>query len=159
MYVERGIDPIGSTSLQSDLEKRRKFAEAFQDILQRTLNGKSNSLPPKIEITGILIPCHQEVQGHLYKYKLGTEFNEYLLFMSDKLSRIAKNAEWEEVSIKGYLEIDNDIFEVEKITLMEIDEPAQVPASFREMPDDLEAYERTIFKKGKIEPPIEYLAS
>lgn len=159
MYVERTINPIESTSMRSDLGKDKKFTETFHDILQRSLNSKSNSRPPKIELTGLLIPCHQEVQGHLYKYKLGTELNEYFLSMSDKLSRIAKNAEWEEVTLKGHLEVGSNIFEVEKITLTEIDEPAQVPASFRELPYDLEAYERIIFKKGKIEPAIEYMAS
>ena len=157
MHTEK-INPIQSASLQSSLNKDRKFTENFQDIFHRALNGKSNSWPSKIELSGLLIPCHLEFQDRLYKYKLGTESNEYLLSISSQLSRIAKNAEWEEVSVKGYFDPSSDVFEVEKITLTEVKE-LPTPALFQEISFELEDYEKIISQRGKLEPIVDDLAS
>lgn len=159
MYVERKANSTEPTSLRSDLEKNSKFTERFHDMLQRALNSKPSSRPPKIEMEGLLIPCHKPVAGHLYRYKLVNELSEYLLLMPDKISRIAKTAEWEKVIVKGQLELGNNIFEVEKITLAEADEPDQIPTFFGEAAYDIEGYEKIISQKGKLETATEYIAS
>jgi hypothetical protein len=158
MLIERTNATEPASSL-NNLNTGGRFKETFQDILNRTLNNKSNSRPPKIELTGILIPCFQEIRGQVYRFKLGTDSNEYFLSMNTGLTQVAKNAAWEEVTVKGYLNLDTQVFDVEKIVLTEADEPYQVPAGMRETYFDLDAYEKIIHQRGKLEPAFDYLAS
>lgn len=158
MYVERNISPVETTSLTNNLSRDSRFGGTFHEVLQRTLSSKSNSRPPKLELTGLLIPCHKESFGRVFKFKLGTESNEYFLAMNSKLAQVAKNAAWEEVTVRGQLDLESNVFEVEKLTLTQTEEPIQVPTSFKE-PLDIDAYERIISQRGKLEPAIEYLAS
>lgn len=158
MYIERVINPTEAMSFKNSLNKGHSSSSSFHDIFQQALNSKSSSRPPKLELTGLLIPCYQQIQGQIFRFKLGTESSEYFLSMNSKLAQTAKNAEWEEVTVKGHLNIDSNVFEVEKLTLIQGDEPIQVPTTFKE-PLEIEAYERIINQRGKIEPAIEYLAS
>lgn len=158
MFVENTIRPTQSPSLRKNLSKDRSSSNSFHDVFQQALNSKSNSRPPKLELTGLLIPCYRELHGRVLRFKLGTQSNEYLPSMSPTLAQAAKNAEWEEVTVKGHLDLDNNVFDVEKLTLTEIDEPIQMPASFKE-PFDIDSYERIIHQRGKLEPAPEYLAS
>lgn len=77
---------------------------------------------------------------------------------NSKLAQAAKNAAWEEVTVKGQLDLESNVFEVEKLTLNQTEEPIQVPISFKE-PFDIDIYERIINQRGKLEPALEYLAS
>lgn len=142
MYVDRDINPV----------------ESFRDIFQRSLNNKSSSRPPKLELTGLLIPCYQELHGRPFRFKLGTDSNEYLLSMNSNLAQVAKNVAWEEVAVRGYLDLDSNVFEVEKLTLAEAEEPMQMPTNFKDI-FEADAYERIINQRGKLEPAVEYLAS
>lgn len=158
MFVERAINPTESVSLRNNLSKNKSSSNSFHDVFQQSLNSKSNSRPPKLELTGLLIPCYQELHGRVLRFKLGTESNEYLLSMSPTLAKAAKNVEWEEVSVKGHLDLGSNVFDVEKLTLTETEEPIQIPISVKE-PFDIDSYERIINQRGKLEPAPEYLAS
>jgi hypothetical protein len=158
MFVENTIRPTQSASLRDNLSKDSSTPNSFHDVFQQALNSKSNSRPPKLELSGLLMPIYKELHGRVLRFKLGTESNEYLLSMSPTLAQAAKNAEWEEVTVKGHLDLDNNVFDVEKLTLTEIDEPIQMPVSFKE-PFDIDSYERIIHQRGKLEPAPEYLAS
>ncbi len=158
MFVERAINPIESVSLKNNLSKNSSSSSSFHDIFQHELKSKSNSRPPRLELTGLLIPCYQELDGRILRFKLGIEPNEYLLSMSPALAKAAKNAEWEEVSVKGRLDLDSNVFHVEKLTLTGTEEPMQIPISIKE-PFDIDSYERIINQRGKLEPAVDYLAS
>jgi hypothetical protein len=60
MHIEQSIKPISPIILKNDTEnlnwKFNRQKETFRDIFQRSLNHKSGSRPPKIELTGMLIP-------------------------------------------------------------------------------------------------------
>lgn len=158
MYVDRNINPVESISFKNNLGKDARFSESFHDIFQRSLNNKSNSRPPKLELTGLLIPCYQELAGRVFRFRLGTESNEYLLSMNTKLAQAAKNAAWEEVTVRGHLDLENNVFDVEKLTLTQTEEPVQIPPNFKEH-FEIDVYERIISQRGKLEPAVEYLAS
>lgn len=158
MYVERTINPTESASLRNGLGKDSPSSGSFHDIFRQALNSKSNSRPPKVELTGLLIPCYQELHGRTFRFKLGTESNEYLLSMNNKWAQAAKNAAWEEVTVRGHLDLESNVFDVEKLTLTQAEELVQIPTNFKE-PYEIDAYERIINQRGKIEPAVEYLAS
>jgi hypothetical protein len=100
------------------------YKETFYDIFYRSLNSRSSSRPPKIELTGILIPCFEYSNGRVYRYKLGTDANEYYLNVNHSHSELVKLASWEEIKVKGYLDVDNEVIDVEKIKLIKAVEPA-----------------------------------
>jgi hypothetical protein len=158
MYVERTINPTESASLRNSLGKGSSSSGSFHDIFRQALNSKSNSRPPKLELIGLLIPCYQEFHGRTFKFKLGTESNEYLLYMNNKLAQVAKNAAGEEVTVRGHLDLESNVFDVEKLTLTQTEGPIQIPTNFKE-PYEIDAYERIINQRGKLEPAVEYLAS
>ena len=60
MYIQNSISPVQSLTLRSNGADLNQHKETFHDIFQRTLNNKSNSRPPKIELTGILVPLGRE---------------------------------------------------------------------------------------------------
>ena len=158
MYVERTVSPVESISFKSNLSKDARFSESFHDIFHRSLNSKSNSRPPKLELTGLLMPCYQELHGRTFRFKLGTESNEYLLSMNTKLAQVAKNVAWEEVTVRGHLDLESNVFDVEKLALTQTEEPVQIPTNFKE-PSEIDVYERIINQRGKLEPAVEYLVS
>ncbi len=99
-----------------------RFSLSFRDILKRSLSTKQKLRAPKLELSGILIPCYQEMSGHVFRFKLGTHTEEYLLSMNNKLMPLAQKAGWEDVTVKGRFINENKIFEVEKITINDIED-------------------------------------
>lgn len=159
MYTERVVNPIQPSFFKSNSTEFNKQKETFEDIFQRTLNNKSNSRPPKIELTGMLVPCDEVAHGYRFKFKLETESSEYLLRMSDTLVAIAKKVEWEKVSVRGCLNFEDGIFEVEKISLVESSQPFKFMPNVSESYFDIDTYKKLIALRGKIEVAPDYLAS
>lgn len=159
MFIE-SISPVQSTFLRSNTTHFNQNGETFRDVFQRQLNSKSNSRPPKIEVTGILIPFHKVIGGRLHKYKLETDATDYTLSMSEKIERIARKIELEEVTVKGLLDLDTNILEVEKISVTQLTEPIAPSIASEDFSfvggDD---YERAIARRGKLEPSFDNLAS
>jgi hypothetical protein len=158
MYIERALNPVQPSFFRTNSTEFNKQKETFHDIFQRTLKSKSSSRPSKIELTGILVPCKEIVGGHRFKFKLETESNEYLLSMSDTLSLIAKKAEWEEVTVKGCLSLEGNIFEVEKINIAQHGQPIKITTSVGDSYFDIDTYKKLIALLGIIEPAPDYLA-
>lgn len=131
--------------------------ETFYEIFQRTLNNKSSSRPPKIELTGLLVPNHKTLLSDHCKYILETDSKEYFLNMNEANVKIANKMECEEVTVKGYLDLEINVFEVEKISLAS--EPHRLLTSFPDTYFDLNEYKRIISQRGKLEPALDYLAS
>lgn len=63
MYIERAVNPVQASFFRSNSAEFNQKQETFHDIFQRTLNSKSSSRPPKIELTGILVPCNELAGG------------------------------------------------------------------------------------------------
>lgn len=156
MYIERSISPVQQSNLTTDF---RQYGETFYDVFQHALNSKSNSRPPKIELTGMLIPCNKMSQGQFYSYKLETDSKEYFLSMNKTLSEIAKKIEWEEVTVKGYLDLETNVFEAEKISLSKINDSSRLLGLLRDPYYEIESYKKIIEKRGKLEPAMDELAS
>lgn len=156
MYIEKTINKVTSTNMTTNFNQYR---DAFYDVFQQALNNKSNSRPPKIELTGVLIPCNKVFQGIFYKFKLETDSKEYLLSMSKSLTEVAEKIEWDEVTVKGYLDLENHVFETEKISLSRINDPTSLVGFGRDPYFEVESYKRTIEQRGKIEPALDDLAS
>lgn len=163
MYIEQSIKPISPVTLRNDLANlKNQFnhqKETFHDIFQRTLNHKSGSRPPKIELTGILIPLQRPATLNQCNYKIETDQNEYFLRMSDAVSLIAKKLEWEEVTVKGYLDPDEGIFEVEKISISNRNEPYRLSLGPADLYVELDQYKKSIARKGVLDVAPDYLAS
>lgn len=79
--------------------------------------------------------------------------------MSDGLSAIAKKAEWEEVTVRGCLSLERNIFEVEKISLAQNSQSFKITTSVGDSYLDIDTYKKLIALRGKIEPAPDYLAS
>jgi hypothetical protein len=159
MYIEKSINPVSSAFLRSNTTQFNHSKETFEDIFQRTLNNKSGSRPPKIELTGVLTPCRKMIQGYHCKFRLETDSNEYFLSMSDALAAIARKIEWEEVTVRGYLDPDDGLFEVEKISLSQKTEPFRLTTGPIDSYFELDQYKRTIAQRGKLDLSLDYLAS
>lgn len=159
MYIERTITPAQATFFGNNSTEFNRQKETFHDIFQRALNSKSNSRPPKIELTGFLVPCNKITEGLRFKFKLETDSNEYLLSMSDALSVLAKKAEWEEVTVKGCLSPESRVFEVERISLAKDSQPFKITSTLGDSYFDIDTYKKLIALRGKIEPAPEDMAS
>ncbi len=155
MYTDRVVNPIQPVFLKNSTEFRKQ-SETFHDVFYRTMN-RSNSRPPKMELTGILVPCDEVVESRHYKYKLETDSDDYLLSMTENLIAVAKKAEWEKVTVKGTLNMESGIFEVEKLTI--INESQSFKPNFGGLHFDIENYKKAIARLGKLEPIPDYLAS
>ena len=126
MYIEKSTDPVSKFNLRSDTVQLNHLRETFEDIFQHTLNNISGSRPPKIELTGILAPCNKVIRGYHCRFRLETDSGEYFLSMSDELVSVGKKIEWEEVTVRGYLDPDDGLFEVEKIRICQRSEPLRL---------------------------------
>lgn len=140
------------------VELSQRTGQTFSDILKHMLNNTSNSRPPKMELTGMLIPQRKWINGQCCRFKLATDSKEYFLRLSDALTPAAKKAAWEEVTIKGYFNIETNVVDVEKITLTQSAERYAVPIIF-DRSSDLSFFDRAINQIGWIEPAPDYLAS
>ena len=132
--------------------------DTFHDIFQRTLNHKSGSRPPKIELTGILIPVKEKNQ-HQCNFKLETDQTECLLRMGNPVALMAKKLQWEEVTVRGYLDPDEGIFEVERITLSKNNEPYRLSLGPSDLYFELDQYKKSIDRQGLLDVAPEYLVS
>lgn len=158
MFVDNIIKPVELTHA-AGMNNSHQSSESFQDILKRKLNSKSKNRPPKIELTGVLIPCHQECGGQTFRFKLGTQTNEYLLSIKHNLVDLATKASWEEITVRGVLDDERNIFEGEKMILKQSTEDDLVPVEFREPVFDADTYVRMIGQRGKLEPALDSVAS
>ena len=158
MLVDNVIKPVEFIQA-TGMDKNHQSSDSFQDILKRKLKSNSNFQPPKVELTGVLIPCRQEYGGQTFRFKLGTQSNEYLLSIKHNLFELAKKASWDEITVKGVLDDEGNILEVEKMILKQSVEEELVPVGFREPVFDVDAYVRMIGQRGKLEPALDYLAS
>lgn len=163
MHIEQSIKPISPVTLRSDTANLNKQfnqqKETFRDIFQRTLNRNSRSRPPKIELTGILIPLQRPATSNQYSYSIETDQNEYFLRMSDAVSLIARKLDWEEVTVKGYLDPDEAVFEVEKISISNRNEPYRLSLGPMDLYFEFDHYKRSIARKGVVDIASDYLAS
>ena len=126
MFFEKCVDPVSQSFFKSNPTQFRHRWETFEDIFQHTLNNISGSRPPKIELTGILAPCSKVIRGYHCRFRLETDSGEYFLSMSDELVSVGKKIEWEEVTVRGYLDPDDGLFEVEKIRICQRSEPLRL---------------------------------
>lgn len=131
----------------------------FHDLFKCALNTKSGSRPPKIELKGVLLPNNKKDLSGIYKFKLESNSKEYLLLMNEALTEIARRLTWEEVTAKGYLDLETNVFEVEKINRSRINDPAKAFGFWMEPYFEIESYKRAIQRSGKIEPALEELVS
>lgn len=159
MFIERSINSVQPAHLKSNTSHFNHNGEAFHDIFLRSLSNKSSSRPPKIEVTGVLVPISKIIGGHLYRFKLESNSSEYLLSMNNRLEGIAKKIELEEVTVKGYFNLDSNALEVEKITVSQASDPLKAEFTTDDSYFDTDYYERAIAKRGKLEPAFDYLAS
>lgn len=159
MYIQNSITPVLSAFLRSDSTQFNQNKQTFQDIFQHRMSKKSGSRPPKIELTGILVPCTKIVQGYKCKFKLETDSKEYFLSLCDAIASVAKKIEWEEVRVKGFLDPNDELFEVEKISLAHRTEPFRLTTAPIESYFELDQLKRTIAQRGKLDLAPEYLAS
>ncbi len=102
---------------------RKIYKETFGEIFDLTTRGQSGRRPIKIELEGILVPCIRSIHEKRFRYRLDSTTGEYFLSMNEALKSLAKKVEWEEVIIKGQLNPDAAIVEVEKICRSQKDEP------------------------------------
>lgn len=133
--------------------------ETFSEIFHYTLNNRSNSRPPKIELRGVLVPCDEILYGRHFAYKLETDSDEYLLMMAEPLISVARKAEWEEVYVKGVIDFEQNTFEVEKISLARLSEPFVSGVGWPVSSFDESLYKKMIEQHGTLEPAADYLAS
>ncbi|MBL7671377.1 MAG: hypothetical protein JNM39_12910 [Bdellovibrionaceae bacterium] len=158
MQIQNSFIPVLPAFLRSGAIQFSQNRDMFHDIFQRTLNSKSASRPPKIELTGFLVSCNKIVQGYQCYFKLETDSNEFFLSMSDAMTQVAKMIKWEEVTVKGFLDPDNGLFEVEKIRLAQRSEPFLLTVGSMDSYFDLDQFKRTIIQRGKLDLAPEYLA-
>lgn len=149
MNAEPSVRPL-ATNVRHDL---------FRDIFQRTLNQRSNSRPPKMELTGILIPAGPSESSQRGLFKLETDQSEYRLKMGANLCAVARKLEWEEVTVKGDLDPNGGIFEVEKISLTCKPEPDRVSLAPVDLLYEIDHYKKTIARKGMLDVSPDYAAS
>ena len=132
---------------------------SFHELLQRSLSGQSSSKPPKIEVSGLLVPTLSLISGQVVRFKLETNHREYFLSMNKNLEKIAKRVECEQVTVKGCFDLETQLFEVEKIFISRADSLVGIGSVPEALTWDDNFYKRTIAKFGKLEPAVEHLAS
>ena len=133
--------------------------EKFHEIFQRALSPKSGSRPPKIELTGILVPLAKKVHKPFCKFKLESDHAECVLKMGYTILMLADKMHWEEVTVKGYLDSDEGVFEVEKISLSKSNEPYRLFLSPTDLYLELDQYKKSISHKGLLEVAPDFLVS
>lgn len=138
--------------LTESLNKNHTFSELFY----RALHAKSNSCPPKFEMTGTLVP-NSEKTDHSYKFRLETSSSDYLLKMNKHLERTAEKMKWSDVIVKGYI-ASYEIIEVEQIIPITKSTQTRFAQFYKEPFDELDTIRHTIDHDGKIEPAIEEIA-
>lgn len=159
MQTNSNVNNFSKVFSKNDLNEFNQAKETFHDIFQRTLKKISGSRPPKIELTGVLVPCNQSPKGYDCKFKLETDSKDYYLSMNDVLVAISKKMLWEEVIVKGFLDSDKNIIEVEKISLLQRADAIVHNHVSTEPYFELDQLRRTIAQRGKLDLDPEYLVS
>jgi hypothetical protein len=159
MQFENSIQPVNSIFLRNESTRLNQQRQAFHDIFRNTLSGKSSSRPPKLELSGVLVPCQKILFGEVFKFKLETDSGEYFLSLSDTQMVVAERAEWEEVIVKGYLGCEGKTIEVEKISLARSSEGVDLSLTTGDLLTEIEELRRTIHQQGKLGLAAHELAS
>jgi hypothetical protein len=159
MYIAQSIKPVSPAFFRNDSAQFSQNKDAFHDIFQRKLTDKSGVRPPKVHLTGVLIALGKSAIKPDCKFKLETDQSNYILRMSDEILAIANRLEWEEVTVKGHMNSDEDIFNVEKISLSNTDESYEIFLGPTDLYLELDQYKKTIARKGLIDTAPEYMAS
>ncbi|MFN3455362.1 MAG: hypothetical protein ACK41T_10420 [Pseudobdellovibrio sp.] len=139
----------------------RKVRKAVTRQIHR-LSGKRvshHSRSPKIEVTGILVPFNRVVDGRTHKFRVDSDSNEYTLSLTKTLEGIAKKIVWEEVIVKGSLDLQSNVLEVEKISLSQSNDPIKTAPPVDDPYFDAKYYQEAIARSGKVETTVDYLAS
>lgn len=121
---------------------------SFYNVLQYSLNSKFSSRPPKMELTGLLL---RDDNG----FKLETDSKEYRLSVSGEIGSIAKKLIWEEVTVRGYLDLETNVFEVERIKRSKLSDSNKSVGFWADPYFEIEGYQRAIQQSGKLEPAFE----
>ena len=132
--------------------------EAFHQILERSMNNRFNSRPPKMEISGVLVP-DSTASALRRGFKITTNSNEYRLELSPSLCQLAKKLLWEEVTAKGILDLETKIFAVERLSVRHSLDEMSTGSKVIDPSFDLEFYKKMISRVGRLEPDPGYLAS
>lgn len=158
MFTE-SIQPIQKANFSANTTNFNHNDETFHDIFQRCLNNSHHSRSPKLEVTGVLVPVDRVVTGRSYKFKLDFDSKECTLGLNKTLEGIAKKIEWDEVTVKGWLDHRTNILEVEKISVNQSYDPLKTSLPSDDLYLDAEFYQKTIALRGKLELAPDYLAS
>jgi hypothetical protein len=135
------------------------LTETFHQLLERSLNNKFSSRPPKVEISGVLAPTYAAMNGKVFRFKIVTDATEYYLHLNSELSLVAKKMEWEDVTAKGTLDLETNVFTAERLTLKHSPDDLQTGYKPSDSNFDLDFYNKTIAQIGRLEPEPSYLAS
>lgn len=153
-------EPVQKKKLSQSATGNLSRQEAsFKEIFERALFSPSRSRPPKIVVTGLLVPSFKNLGGHTYRYKLEADSVEYILSMNKTLESIAQKIEWEEVTVKGHFDLSNQILEVEKISVNKTSEALRPNSYWDDSSLDSTDYERVLALRGKLELAFDSLAS
>jgi hypothetical protein len=160
MSIE-SIQPIQQTTFKAKTTNFNHNGEKFFEIFQRCQNNShhSRSRSPKIEVTGILVPFYRVVDGRTHKFRLDSETKEYTLRLARTLENIAKKIEFEEVTVHGWLDLQTNVIEVEKISVSQSNDPVKTAPPVDDPYFDTEYYQEAIARRGKVETAVDYLAS
>lgn len=158
MSIEQSISSIQSASFMNSTARFGNSEEAFHDVFQRALNDRSSSRPPKVEVAGILVPVGHLSSGRRYRYRLESDLGEFTLKMSAALEFLARRVEWEEVTVKGYLESDCNVIEVEKLKANKTNDLLK-PYSSHEAYLDADFFAKSIAQFGKLEPALDFIGT
>lgn len=158
MFVENMIKPV-EFSRSAGMSINHQSSELFQDIMRRRLKGKPGFRSSKIEVSGVLIPCHQECEGQTYRFKLGTEEHEYLLSMKQEFVNLAEKASWDEIAVKGTVDGERNVLVVEKMVLKQRADEELVPGGIEDSVFDVGIYLKVIGQRGNLEPAFDELVT
>lgn len=159
MQIENNIKLMEKKLSTGRAPEFNKSENTFHDILKYSMKQVSGLRPPKIELTGVLVPITKLIKGQYCRFKLETKFGEYFLNMSPSLAKTAQKIEWDMVTVKGHFDSDEVLFEVEKIRLAQKIETEKTNSSFIESYFELDHYKKAISKIGKIELAPDFAAS
>ena len=159
MYIQSSSNLTKSGNITNNTMDSKYNGETFHDLLKWSLNNRSSSRPPKVEVTGVLVPISPAFGNRNFKYKLDSDSREYFLRMNSTLENIAKKIEWEKVTVKGYVDFGSNVLEVEKIKLSQPNAQLKNGPLIEDCNSDSIFYEKVIARLGKLEPAIDFLAS
>jgi hypothetical protein len=159
MNIDQTVKPLSPLFLRSQLTQENQYKETFHEVFQRALIKNSSSRPPKVELRGVLVPLPRLTDQPGIRFKLETNQNEYPLRMTGATLAMANKLEWEEVVVKGYLDPDEFTFAMEKISLVNRDEPYRLPLGPNDLYLELDCFRKSVSQRGVVEVEPDFLAS